>query len=337
MRLERRYPGRGTGWSQRVGNLVENTIECALEGLVDRFRSSLKGQRGLSNNTVRVYIADLKPFVQFLEKEGLEPVHLNRQLLRRYLAWLSTSARGEQRGYDRVSVARKLVVLRSFYRFLAQEGVVPFNPVPKGRSFNIKVKKRLPVFLGKDEAMKLMAAPDLSTPIGMRDAAILELLYSTGLRLSELGNLDISDISIDAHEVKARGKGSKDRIVLLGKPAMKSLDSYLNNARPYLLSNNASALFLNRYGGRLSLRSIEKIVGKYAAKAATRPGVHTHTLRHTFATHMLEGGADLRVVQQLLGHSTPATTQIYTHVTQNETRAEYMTTHPRARPEKRDG
>ena len=306
-------------------------LDHSLDGLVQRFAQFLRGQKGRSENTVRVYITDLQPFLTFLDDQELDVRDLNRHHLRRYLAWLSTSARGKDGGYARVSVARKLVVLRSFYRFLVQEGIIATNPIPKGRTFSIKVQRSLPIFLGKQEVERLIVAPDIQEPLGMRDRAILEMLYSSGMRLSELHGLDMQDVSLAAHDVRVQGKGSKERVVLLGKPAAGCLDLYLRSARPQLERNGTQALFLNRYGGRLSRRSIEKVVVRYAMLAATRPGVHPHTLRHTFATHLVEGGADLRVVQELLGHSSPSTTQIYTHVTQNEARAEYMTTHPRAR------
>lgn len=302
-----------------------------LEELTSRFEKSLKGQHGRSVNTIRVYSTDLRPYSEFLEKEDLDFRALNRPHLRRYLAWLSTSAGAKGTGYARVSVARKLVALRAFYRFLVQERVVAANPIPKGRTFNIKVQKRLPVFLGREELHRMLAAPDFSRPLGIRDKALLELLYASGVRLSEVHALDVPSLDLDSGEVRVIGKGSKERVVLLGKPAVQSLLAYLRSARPHLGNSATDALFLNRYGGRLSRRSIEKIVGRYALLASTRPGVHPHTLRHTFATHMTEGGADLRVVQELLGHSSPATTQVYTHVTQKEARAEYMTTHPRAR------
>ena len=311
------------------------------EALLQRYKETLRGQYARSENTVRVYTADLRPFVTFLRNDNMGLGELDRRHLRRYLAWLATSARGEGGGYARVSVARKLGRLRAFYRFLVQEGVVNSNPIPSGRAFSIKIERRLPVFLGMEEVERLLAAPDTSQLIGKRDRAILELLYSTGTRLSELRAIDISDVNLEAGEVTVLGKGSKERVVLLGKPAAKAIAIYMNSARPQL--ENASptgprgrmegsyALFLNRYGGRLSGRSIEKLVSRYAIAAATRPGVHPHTLRHTFATHFINGGGDLRVVQELLGHSSPATTQLYTHITRNEAHAEYMTTHPRAR------
>ena len=302
-----------------------------LDALLHRFRKHLTGQRGRSENTVRVYSADLRPFVTFMDDEGLDVQGLDRRNLRRYLAWLSTSARGKDGGYARVSMVRKLVVLRSFYRFLVQEGVVATNPIPRGRTFTIKVEKRLPVFLGKEEVDRLMEAPSTSEPFGIRDRSILEILYSSGIRLSEMHGLNVADLNLERREVRVRGKGARERIVLLGRPAAESVAHYLRVSRPTLVQDSTEALLLNRYGGRLSRRGTEKIVARYAMLAATRPGVHPHTLRHTFATHLMEGGADLRVVQELLGHSSPATTQVYTHVTQTETRAEYMTTHPGAR------
>ncbi len=316
--------------------------------LLRRFRGHLTGQKGRSENTVRVYTTDLLPFFRFLKEEGVTSEVLDRSLLRRYLAWLSTSARGRQGGYARVSVARKLVVLRSFYRFLVQEGVIPSNPIPKGRSFNIKVAKRLPTFLAQDEITRVLEEPARPRPrvkganneevegtLAIRDQAILEVLYSSGLRVSELHGLDEDNIDLRIGEVRVIGKGSKERVVPLGKPAVDSLQRYLGACRPRLLKGETGALFLNRYGGRLSRKSVQEIVSRYALLAGTRPGVHPHTLRHTFATHLMEGGADLRVVQELLGHSSPATTQIYTHVTRQEAREKYMSSHPMAR-EKED-
>ena len=322
----------GTDQSKQPGDLLWVEV-------LDRFKTYLTGRRGSSSNTVRVYTTDLAPFFRFLDAEGLEPGQVERQQVRRYLAWLSTHARGGH-GYARSSVARKLVVLRVFYRYLAQVGQVPANPIPNGRALRIQVDQRLPVFLGKEETSRLMDSPDWSQPLGMRDAVILELLYSCGLRLSELASLDVDSLDRDNREVRVTGKGSKERVVLFGRPASQALEQYLAWARPALLSEARltsqlaeGALLLNRYGTRLSRRSIEKIVSNYAAKAATRPGVHTHTLRHTFATHLMDGGADIRVVQELLGHASPTTTQVYTHVTQNQARQVYMASHPRARRE----
>ena len=307
-----------------------------LEGLtqfdhfLEMFPRYLRGQRGLSENTERVYLADLQSFRQYLVNEELGLTDMDRQVLRGYLAWLSTEGRDGQRGFARVSVARKLTVLRTFYRFLVQEGLFRSTPVPSGRSFKLKVAKTLPDFLGQREVARLMDAPDESTVHGIRDKAILETLYACGVRLAEIHGMDLTDIHFSRREILVRGKGSKERLVLFGGPTEDALRRYINESRRQLMSRPTQALFLNRYGERLSRRSFEKLVRRYSVLAGTRADVHPHTLRHTFATHMLEGGADLRVIQELLGHSSPTTTQIYTHVTKQEALTAYLEHHPRA-------
>ena len=300
------------------------------DALLERFPAFLLGQRGLSENTVRIYLADLASFHDYLYREGLSLTDMDRQLLRGYLSWLVTEAGARGRGYSRVSVVRKLTVLRAFYKFLVQEGLFTSTPVPSGRSLRIKVDRPLPGFLGQGEVERMLEAPDDTTPVGARDRAILEVLYACGVRLAELHGLDLDNVDLERRELLVRGKGSKERWVVFGRPAQAALTHYIHQARPQLRNRSETALFLNRYGRRLSRRSIEKLVRRYAAQAATRNGVHTHTLRHTFATHMLEGGADLRVIQELLGHSSPTTTQIYTHVTNKEALAAYLNHHPRS-------
>ena len=301
------------------------------DALLECFPAFLRGQRGLSENTVRIYLADLSSFHDYLYREGLSLTDMDRQLLRGYLTWLVTEAGISGRGYSRVSVVRKLTVLRAFYKFLVQEGLFTSTPVPSGRSLRVKVDRPLPEFLGQNEVERMLQAPDDTTPYGARDRAILELLYACGVRLAELHGLDLDNVALEQREMLVRGKGSKERWVVFGRPAQAALSHYMNQARPQLLSERPeTALFLNRDGRRLSRRTIEKVVRRYAAQAATRNGVHTHTLRHTFATHMLEGGADLRVIQELLGHSSPTTTQIYTHVTNKEALAAYLSHHPRS-------
>ena len=314
---------------------------AGLEGLaqfdryLEAFPRYLRGQRGLSENTERVYLADLKSFRQYLANEKTGLTDMDRQTLRGYLAWLATEGRDGERGFARVSVARKLTVLRTFYRFLVQEGLFRSTPVPSGRSFKLKVAKSLPDFLGQREVVRLMDAPDASTVHGIRDKAILETLYACGIRLAEIHGLNLMDINFSRREILVRGKGSKERLVLFGRPSHDALMRYIDEARPRLVSARsvsgpAQALFLNRYGKRLSRRSFEKLVRRYSVLAGTRANVHPHTLRHTFATHMLEGGADLRVIQELLGHSSPTTTQVYTHVTNQEALLAYLSHHPRA-------
>ena len=301
----------------------------------DRYPLYLRGQRGLSENTERVYLSDLQSFREYLSKEDLSLRDMDRSTLRGYLAWLATPQRDGGRGYERVSVSRKLTVLRSFYLFLVQEGLFRSTPVPSGRSFRLKVTKPLPTFMGHREAERLLDAPDDTTPLGKRDKALLELLYGCGVRLAEIHGMNLSDISFGQRSVLVRGKGNKERETLFGQPAEEALTAYLNEARPLLAeeaaaSESTDAVFLNRYGKRLSRRSIESLVRRHGAAAGTREDVHPHTLRHTFATHMLEGGADLRVIQELLGHSSPQTTQIYTHITKAEALQAYLTHHPRA-------
>lgn len=307
-----------------------------LDAFLQRYPLFLRGQRGLSENTIRIYLADLKPFRDYLSREGLSLTDMNRQLLRGYLAWLATAGRvgaegrPHAQGYARVSIVRKLVALRSFYRFLVQEGLFKSSPIPLGRSFQVKVQKPLPTFLGQREVVRLLEAPNDTTPLGMRDRAILEVLYSCGVRLAEMQEMNVTAVNFSRREILVRGKGSKERLVLFGQPTEAALRRYLREGRPQLATNSTPALFLNRYGQRLSRRSIEKLVRRYASQAGVRSGVHPHTLRHTFASHLMEGGADLRVIQELLGHASPTTTQIYTHVTKQEARRAYLDHHPRA-------
>ncbi len=299
--------------------------------LLTEYGDYLIGTKGRAKNTFRVYMDDLRSFVQFLSNENLTLRDIGRSELRLYLSWLSTTAGQKKTGYARVSVSRKFIALRSFYKFLVYRGVVSDNPVSHGRRFSIKTAKHLPIFMGYEEVARLLNSPDTSTVLGLRDSAALELLYSSGIRLAELASLNVNQVNIKSKELRVYGKGSKERVVLIGETATQALNSYILHGRPELEQSFQPALFLNRYGSRLSRRSFEKIVRHYSKKASIRPGVHTHTLRHTFATHMLEGGADLRIVQQLLGHSSPATTQIYTHVTQNQAKTIYMNSHPRAK------
>ncbi len=309
---------------------AESGRPAELDYYLARYPRYLRGQRGLSENTERVYLADLRTFREYLVREGLYLTDMDRQPLRGYLAWLTTEARGNGEGYARVSVARKLTVLRSFYRFLVQEGLFLSTPVPSGRSFSLKVKRPLPGFLGRREVYRLMESPDGTTLLGIRDRAILEILYACGVRLAEIQGMDIKDINFSERTALVRGKGSKERQVIFGRPAEQALQRYLDEARPQLSATLNDALFLNRYGQRLSRRSVEKLVRRYSTVSGTRTDVHPHTLRHTFATHMLEGGADLRVIQELLGHSSPTTTQVYTHVTKQEALEAYLSHHPRS-------
>ena len=331
----------GLGHSdQRDGSPIGSVDEDSrLGSLLQRYQTYLRGQRGLAQNTVRNYLTDLANFRRYLRQEDLSLINMDRRMLRGYLAWLATVAKPEAgpsprpqrgQGYARVSIVRKLTALRSFYRFLVQEGLFRSSPVPSGRSLQVKVEKALPTFLGRKEVVRLLEAPQDSGVLGIRDQGILEVLYSCGVRLSEAQGIDLPDINFASREILVRGKGSKERWVLFGGPTQAALVRYLQESRPKLDTGATPALFLNRYGQRLSGRSIEKMVRRYAARAGLKDGVHPHTLRHTFASHMLEGEADLRVIQELMGHSSPTTTQVYTHVTKQEARHAYLLHHPRA-------
>jgi len=279
----------------------------------------------MSAYTVRNYTADLLDFFGFLRDKDISSLkEVDRLTLRDYLSHLM------KQGLVKASIARKLSAIRSFYRYLLREGMISTSPAATTSS--PKLDKRLPSFLTIEEVKRLLEAPDLSTPQGQRDRALLELLYASGLRVSELAQLNLKQVNLDTHEIRVWGKGAKERVVLMGEPAAKALTTYLSQGRPKLLGKKRSnALFLNRYGGRLPERRIQLILGKYASSADIDKKVHPHLLRHTFATHLLDGGADLRVVQELLGHADLSSTQIYTHVTKSQAKKVYLSAHPMAR------
>ncbi|TKJ29863.1 MAG: recombinase XerC [Chloroflexi bacterium B3_Chlor] len=296
-----------------------------MEEQLELYITHLDVEKDASPYTVRNYSQEIGQFLDLLKDEGIDTWDdVDRQVLRRYILWL------RKEGYVEASMARKLSELRSFCRYLLQEGFLESNPIDLVSS--PKVPKRLPRYLKPEEVEALLNAPDVSKPLGQRDKAILELLYAAGIRLSELVSLNLGDLNLDAGQMLVWGKGGKERVVLLGKPAVRALRAYINDGRGKLASEKTtSALFLNRFGGRLSRRSIGLILNKYSKLAGLWKKVTPHLLRHTFATHMLEGGAGLRVVQELLGHAQPTTTEIYTHVTPSRLREVYMRSHPRAK------
>lgn len=295
------------------------------EKTLTEFRTYLETDRALATITIRNYLIDIEHLYPFMLKNKLLKFSdFDRSLIRKYLSWLI------ELGYVRRSVTRKLSTVRTFLSWLIKLGVLIHDPIPpKGI---IKSEKRLPDYLTQSEVVKLLDTPDTSTNLGVRDKAILELLYSSGLRVSEIVNINMEDLNLNTLELKVFGKGSKQRMVIIGRVASKYINIYIRKSRPKLLSQELNnALFLNRYGNRLSQRSIQSKTRIYSVKAGLRDGVHVHTLRHSFATHMLEGGADLRVVQELLGHSNPATTQIYTHISDIEAESVYNYAHPRSK------
>lgn len=293
-------------------------------------------EKNASSHTIYNYGHEIAECLTFLEEQGALGggwAGVDRLALRRYLTWLNG------KGYAKASVARRLSELRSFGRFLVREDVLPSNPFRVVSS--PKVPKYLPAPLSVAETVALLSAPDTATPQGLRDRAILEVLYGGGLRVSELAGLNLSSIEWRREELLILGKGAKERIALLGNPAMAALRAYVDGGRPGFLAQGAqgqarNALFLNRFGGRLTTRSVMSILSKYRRVAGLKKRATPHTLRHTFATHLLDGGADLRSVQELLGHARLATTQVYTHVSQSRAREVYLHSHPLAKAGKHE-
>jgi tyrosine recombinase XerC len=288
-----------------------------MHSLLDSYRQHLQG-RNLSPYTIRNYLSDLSHFLQFLQEEALSLQTLSRQAFRHYLARLS------QDGVAPASIARKVSTIRTFLRFLVQEGHLEHDPLSGVRG--PKRPRRLPAYLSPEQVTALIEAASGASPGELRDRALLELLYACGLRVSEVTGLDVGDVDLAEGIARVRGKGGKERLVLMGRPAVQALRRYLRDGRPALLRQpHQQALFLNmRDGQRLSARSVQAIVRHYAQRAGIDRRVWPHLLRHTFATHMLDGGADLRVVQELLGHASPTSTQIYMHVTQEHQRRRYL-------------
>jgi integrase/recombinase XerC len=304
-----------------------------MQDIFQRYIDYLEAERNVSPYTVRNYRSDLvgnykrgpeKGFFQFLRMRKVASLDkVDKQVLRDYLAYLM------EQGIVKASIVRKLSAVRSFYRYLTREGILAKNPIDNAAS--PRLDRRLPSFLTVDETVSLLKAPDVSTPQGQRDRALMELIYAAGLRVSELVSLDLDNVNLDSREIRVWGKGSKERVVLMGEIADSALKDYLENGRPQMVAGKPTdALFLNRDGQRLSQRSVQKMLIRYAAMAGIDKKVYPHLLRHTFATHMLDGGADLRVVQELLGHANLSTTQIYTHVTRGRVKKAYMAAHPLA-------
>jgi tyrosine recombinase XerC len=294
---------------------------------LDRFINYLTVERNASPYTVRNYRADLLDYFNFLGEKNIDSLdEVDKNTMRDYMSQLM------EYGFARSSIARKLSAVRSLYRYLQREDLIAASPVASISS--PKLDRRLPTFLGREEAASLVEAPDTTNPSGTRDHALLELLYASGLRVSELANLDMEQLDLEAKEIRVWGKGSKERITLIGDPAARALKAYLECGRPQLVkSDRIDAVFLNLKGGRLTVRSIQSIVRKYGANTSVDKKVHPHMVRHTFATHLLDGGADLRVVQELLGHASLSSTQIYTHVSKTQAKKVYLAAHPLAKEE----
>jgi integrase/recombinase XerC len=297
----------------------------------DRFIEYITAVRNMSEHTVRGYASDIAQFLDFIdsEEQGLAAADLDSRIMRRYLARL------QKQGLSKASSARKLASLRAFFKHLIRKGLIEVDPT-MGLS-SPKLDKRLPKFLRPEQIEALMARPDASKPEGLRDAAVLEVLYATGARVSELVGMDLQHIDLAAGEARVLGKGSKERIVLLGRAAQEALLSYLDRGRGRLLARRQlrfekqeDAVFLNHRGYRLTARSVRRLLDKHFLGVSSEMHISPHVIRHTFATHMLDNGADLRSIQELLGHSSISTTQIYTHVSQERLKQVYDSAHPRA-------
>jgi integrase/recombinase XerC/integrase/recombinase XerD len=292
------------------------------EQALEHFETELRG-RGASDNTLRAYGNDLRELAGWAGERGKGPGELRYRDLRGYAAALS------ERGLAKSSVARKLAAVRSFHDHLVRRGEAEENPgdllpSPKGDS-------RLPGVLGRDDVAALLDRIPAGTPLEVRDRALFELAYSCGLRADEIVNLDLDAPDFDAETLRVTGKGSKTRIVPIGEPAQRALDRYLATARPALEPRTEeNALFLSRRGRRLSPSDIRRRLARWVREAAVAGRVSPHTLRHSFATHLLEGGADLRSIQELLGHASVSTTQLYTRVEPSRLRSVYAKAHPRA-------
>jgi len=301
---------------------AEPAVSPAWEAALNDYRRELE-RRGSSRHTLRAYGGDLSELAEWATRRGKEPGSLAYRDLRSYAAALS------ERGLARASVSRKLAAVRSFHDHLTRTGAAQQNaaellPMPKRES-------RLPRVLAPDEIARLLDRIPASGPLEVRDRAMLEVAYACGLRAEEIVNLDAAEIDFDSEALRVTGKGSKTRIVPMGEPAQRALDRYLRQARPALATGREEpALFLSRRGRRLSPSDVRRRLDRWVREAAVAGHVSPHTLRHSFATHLLEGGADLRSIQELLGHASVSTTQVYTRVEPGRLSREYARSHPRA-------
>jgi len=309
----------------------------SLHNFIDSFFDYLRDQKGYSKHTIRNYRIDLRQFAEFLtsarkpshdsDRADIEDVEaIDYLVIREYL--------GSLYGLNRRStIARKLSAVRSFFLFLEMKGLIKVNPAVDIAT--PKLEKYIPNYLPVDDVFRLLETPEEKKPLGLRDQAILEVLYSCGIRVSELEALNISNIDFDDRLVRVIGKGDKERIVPVGRQALQAVRNYLegtkNLRRNTGVDSRETPLFINYRGERLSTRSIGRIIKRYALKSGLTTDISPHSLRHTFATHLLDGGADLRSVQELLGHATLSTTQKYTHVSLDRLMEVYDKAHPRSR------
>ncbi|MDW7740161.1 MAG: site-specific tyrosine recombinase XerD [Bacillota bacterium] len=288
------------------------------------YSNYLAVEKGLSQNTLESYRRDLKKFITFMHKhEKTKPVDISRSDLNMFIIEL------KKNGHATSSISRCIASIRSFFTFLLNEGMIESNPALELET--PRIEKKLPRVLTTKEVDDLLSQPIAGKNNGLRDKAMLELLYASGIRVSELVSLNLTDFDPKVGYLRCRGKGMKERIVPIGSVAINSVNEYIKGARSKLLKNNGEiSLFVNQHGKRMTRQGFWKILKKYARKSNINGEITPHTLRHSFATHLLENGADLRSVQEMLGHSDISTTQIYTQITRKKIREVYDKTHPRA-------
>ncbi len=292
---------------------------------VDAFIEYLDYEKGLSSNSREAYRRDLNKLQAFLVSSGrrVDSAQLSKQDIMAFLTWQL------DKGAAHSTIARSLSSIKGFFKFLIIEGVVTHNAALDLE--NPRIKRHLPRVLTVAEVDRLMETPQVSLPRGLRDRAMLELMYGTGIRVSEMLALEVTDINLTAGFLRCLGKGRKERIVPVNGSALRWVDRYLSHGRPLLIKKNAQrTLFLNARGNAMTRQGFFKILGAYAQKAELDKDITPHTLRHSFATHLLENGADLRTVQEMLGHADISTTQIYTHLTRSRLLEVYQLYHPRA-------
>ena len=295
-----------------------------MKELIEEFLNYLSIEKGLSVNTISSYRTDLSHFMAYLETKGIKDIdRIKRQDITGYMLHL------KDKGISPNSISRALIAIKTFYKFLVQERLTKDDVA--GILESPKLIRPLPNVLAISEVEKLVTSPDLHDWMGIRDRAALELMYATGMRVSEMVELTMDGLNLDVGFIKCKGKGSKERIVPLGKSAKEAVSRYAQKVRPSLLKKRQdSHLFLSRLGKKISRQSFWKMIKRYAKKARIKKEVTPHTLRHSFATHLLERGADLRVVQELLGHADISTTQIYTHINKERLKSIHRQFHPRA-------
>ena len=301
-----------------------------MEEVLAEFLRSLALEKNAADHTVKSYREDLTQALEFFKTkfagQKLMPDQITSRHLRAFTVWLS------EQEYAKTTIARRIAAVRTWFKFMCRQGLLGANPADGLRA--PRQDKKLPHFLSETALDKLLQTPLADDPLGLRDRAILEGLYSAGLRVSELTGLDVGDIDLDAGVATIRGKGKKERLAFFGSSALKAIKSWLAARRGLLtekIARKTEAVFLNKHGTRLTSRSVGRLLEKYLARAGLDPRTSPHTLRHSFATHLLDHGADIRSVQELLGHSSLATTQIYTHVTTQRLKESYDKAHPRAK------